>query len=260
MEYDERRQRLLLTSTARGCRSRHLVSRKTARATPRPATARAAQLRPLCHAHRQRRFAPLSWNELRLFGPAGQFSSNGVYIQQLAGDTRGQQQGYILRHRYSNENENAALSWRAGDLITDALGWSNSVRLAACRSRVTSACDRIWSLIRCRPLAAAAVPSSVDLFINGYRSAQANVQPGPWSLTNVPFVNGAGDAVITTTDAVGRQVTTTLPFYVSSSLLKTGLSDYAFSAGAIRENYGIKTLITAQRRPAAPIATACATG
>jgi len=85
----------------------------------------------------------------------------------------------------------------------------------------------------------AAVPSSVDLFINGYRSTQADVQPGPWSLTNVPFVNGAGDAVITTTDAVGRQVTTTLPFYVSSSLLKTGLSDYSFSAGAIRENYGI---------------------
>lgn len=183
-----------------------------------------------------------SWNELRLFGPAGQFSTNGVYTQPLAGGVRGQQQGYIRYDTwFSNENEHAALSWRVGDVITDALSWSNSVRLGGLQiARDFSVRPDLVTY----PLPAfngqAAVPSAVDLFINGYRSARADVQPGPWSLTNVPFVNGAGDAVITTTDAVGRQVTTTLPFYVSSSLLKPGLSDYAFSAGAVRENYGVK--------------------
>lgn len=183
-----------------------------------------------------------AWNELRLFGPAGQFFSNGVWQQRLEGSNSYQDDGYIRYDSgWSNENENAAISWRVGDLVTDSLAWSNSVRLGGIRI------GRDFGVrpdLVTYPLPAfsgqAAVPSTVDLFINGYRSSQANVQPGPWSLTNVPFVNGAGDAVITTTDAVGRRVTTTLPFYVSSSLLKSGLSDYAFSAGAIRENYGIK--------------------
>lgn len=68
----------------------------------------------------------------------------------------------------------------------------------------------------------AAVPTSVDLFINGYRSGSTRLQPGPFTLTNLPYINGAGDAVLVTTDALGRQVSTTLPFYVSSDLLKQG--------------------------------------
>lgn len=243
VEYDERRQRLLLTVPPAWLPEQTLGQPQNGPRYPGQASNGALLNYDLYATRTDNAGSRLSsWNELRLFGPAGQFSSNGVYIQQLAGDTRGQQQGYIRYDTwYSNENENAALSWRAGDLITDALSWSNSVRLGGVQfARDFSVRPDLVTY----PLPAfsgqAAVPSSVDLFINGYRSAQANVQPGPWSLTNVPFVNGAGDAVITTTDAVGRQVTTTLPFYVSSSLLKTGLSDYAFSAGAIRENYGIK--------------------
>lgn len=182
-----------------------------------------------------------AWNELRFFGAAGQFSSNGVWQQQIEGRAPAQDDGYIRYDTWwSNEDENNVVSWRAGDLTTDALSWSNSVRLGGIQV------GRDFSVrpdLVTYPLPAfsgqAAVPSTVDLFINGYRSSQANVQPGPWSLTNVPFVNGAGDAVITTTDAVGRQVTTTLPFYVSSTLLKAGLSDYSVSAGAFRDNYGI---------------------
>lgn len=182
-----------------------------------------------------------TWNELRLFGAAGQFSSNGVWQQQLEGSAP-QQQGYIRYDTWwSNENEEAIVSWRAGDLITDSLSWSNSVRLGGVQiGRDFSVRPDLVTYPLPQFSGQAAVPSTVDLFINGYRSSQANVQPGPWSLTNVPFVNGAGDAVITTTDAVGRQVTTTLPFYVSSNLLRQGLSDYSFSAGAMRENYGIK--------------------
>ncbi|WP_343463960.1 fimbria/pilus outer membrane usher protein [Pantoea sp.] len=184
------------------------------------------------------------WNELRAFGPAGQFSTNGVYSQALSGRMAGQQQGFIRYDTwFSNENEEHAVAWRVGDLVTDSLSWSNSVRLGGVQiARDFSVRPDLVTYPLPSFSGQAAVPSSVDLFINGYRSAQADVQPGPWSLTNVPFVNGAGDAVITTTDAVGRQVTTTLPFYVASSLLKAGLADYAFSAGAIRENYGLKNL------------------
>lgn len=42
------------------------------------------------------------------------------------------------------------------------------------------------------------------------------------------------------TDAVGRQVTTAVPFYISNTLLKPGLFDYSLSLGKIREDYGLK--------------------
>lgn len=48
------------------------------------------------------------------------------------------------------------------------------------------------------------------------------------------------EAVVVTTDAVGRQVTTSVPFYISNTLLKPGLFDYSLSLGKIREDYGLK--------------------
>lgn len=45
--------------------------------------------------------------------------------------------------------------------------------------------------------------------------------------------------MLITTDALGRQVSTTLPFYVTSELLKRGLSDGAVTLGSLRRNYGI---------------------
>ncbi|MEI2684785.1 fimbrial biogenesis outer membrane usher protein, partial [Erwinia aphidicola] len=71
-----------------------------------------------------------AWNELRLFGNAGQFSSNGVYQQQLTGDSGYLQDGYLRYDTWwANQDEERALSWRVGDLITDSLAWSSSVRL-----------------------------------------------------------------------------------------------------------------------------------
>lgn len=243
VEYDERRQRLLLTVPPAWLPAQTIgQQQQNAPRFPGRASNGALLNYDFYATRTDNAGSRLSnWSELRFFGPAGQLSTNGVYVQQLEGGVSGQQEGYIRYDTwFSNENENAVISWRAGDLVTDALSWSNSVRLGGVQiGRDFSVRPDLITYPLPSFSGQAAVPSSVDLFINGYRNTQANVQPGPWSLTNVPFVNGAGDAVITTTDAVGRQITTTLPFYVSSSLLKTGLSDYSFSAGAIRENYGI---------------------
>ena len=183
-----------------------------------------------------------AWNELRLFGQQGQFTSNGVYQQALSGQRSQLQQGYLRYDTWwSNQDEDRALSWRVGDTISDSLSWSSSVRLGGLQiARDFSVRPDLVTY----PLPAfsgqAAVPSTVDLFVNGYKTSSNRLQPGPWSLTNMPFVNGAGNAVVVTTDAQGRRVSSTLPFYVASDLLKSGLSDFSFSAGALRQNYGLK--------------------
>ncbi|KKW49266.1 fimbrial assembly protein [Pantoea ananatis] len=243
VEYDDRRQRLLLTVPPGWLPEQTIGEERNGSRFPGRVSTGALFNYDLYATRTDVAGTRLAaFNELRVFGPAGHFSSNGVLQQQLEGQNRYQNDGYIRYDTWwSNEDENAILSWRVGDLTTDALSWSSSVRLGGIQiARDFSVRPDLITYPLPAFFGQAAVPSTVDLFVNGYRSTQANVQPGPWSLTNVPFVNGAGDAVITTTDAVGRQVVTTLPFYVSSNLLKPGLSDYAFSAGALRQNYGIK--------------------
>lgn len=177
------------------------------------------------------------WTEQRVFGPFGTFSNNGTL---RTGD--GIRTGYLrydTRYRYVDENR--ALAFTAGDLITQSLPWTTSVRLGG----LQIARDyQVRPDLITTPLPSfagkAAVPSAVDLFVDGYRQQSADVQPGRFVLDNMPVVNGAGQATIVTTDAVGRQIATTIPFYVSSTLLKPGLLDVSGEVGFLREAYGLR--------------------
>lgn len=180
------------------------------------------------------------WHELRYFNGRSTLSSSGYQRQRLSGDDP-LQEGYIRYDTtFSWSNDDDATEWQLGDTISDALSWSNSVRIGGLRfgRDFSSRPDLVtW------PLPAfsgeAAVPTSADLFVNGYRAGSTELQPGPFTLTNLPYINGAGDAVLVTTDAFGRQVSTTLPFYVASEMLKPGLSDGSATVGALRRNYGL---------------------
>jgi outer membrane usher protein len=177
------------------------------------------------------------WNEWRLFGRLGRIASTGV-IQR-----NGDGSGNVYRRYDSNwiySDQARALTWSAGDLVTPALAWSNPVRIAGVQiARNFSVRPDLLTYPMPQIAGQAAVPSTVDLFINGYKAGSSHVQPGPFAMTNVPFINGAGSATLVTTDALGRQVSTTLPFYVSSQLLKPGWHDYAASVGALRRDYGL---------------------
>lgn len=180
------------------------------------------------------------WHELRFFNDVGSLSSTGYVRQELVGDSD-RQDGYVRYDTvFTATHEADATQWRVGDVVSDALSWSNSVRVGGV------SWGRDFSLrpdLVTWPLPAfsgeAVVPTAVDLFINGYRAGSTELQPGPFTLTNLPYINGAGDAVLVTRDALGRQVSTTLPFYVASHLLKTGVSDGAVTLGSLRRNYGI---------------------
>lgn len=243
-EYDRPRQRILLTVPAGWLPKQTLNSAESnGPRYPGRTTPGALFNYDFYTSHTSASGTRLSvWNEFRLFGGPGQFATNGVYQEQLSGMPGAQDEGYLRYDTWwSNQNENRSLSWRVGDLVTDSLSWSNSVRLGGVQiGRDFSVRPDLITYPLPSFSGQAAVPSTVDLFVNGYKNSTNTVQPGPWSLTNMPFVNGAGSAVVVTTDAVGRRVTTTLPFYVSSNLLKPGLSDFSFSAGALRENYGIR--------------------
>lgn len=181
------------------------------------------------------------WSEQRVFGPLGNIANTGVF-RFASGDPK-LPRGYLrydTRFRYVDEDR--TLTATVGDLITRSLPWSSSVRIGGVQIGTDY---RVRPDLVTMPLPSfageAEVPSSVDLFIDGYRQQNATVQPGRFVLDNVPVVNGRGEATVVTTDAVGRQVRTTVPFYVSSELLKRGFTDFSAEAGLLRRGYGLQS-------------------
>lgn len=176
------------------------------------------------------------WSEARLFGSFGNVSTTGV--ARAASDVGGRYLRYDTRLRRVDPDR--ALAFTAGDLITGAMTWTRPVRLGGVQ---------IGRNFRSRPdlvtmplpsfAGEAAVPSAVDLFIDGYRQQRDSVAPGRFVIDGMPAVSGAGTATIVTTDAVGRQVTTSIPFYVAPDLLRPGLTDFSAEAGLVRKRYGV---------------------
>jgi outer membrane usher protein len=186
------------------------------------------------------------WSEWRLFNGAGVFTHTGVhrYVAESAAWSGGgrRRRGYVrFDTAWSSSNEDQLHSWTVGDLITSAQSWSMPVRVAGVQF---SRDFRLRPDLITYPLpqfsGQATLPSTLDLFINGQRVRSEHIRPGPYTLSSVPFLTGAGEATLVTTDVLGRQVATTLPFYASSELLRQGLSDYSVCVGVTRRDYGIE--------------------
>ncbi|WP_164992097.1 fimbria/pilus outer membrane usher protein [Burkholderia stabilis] len=186
-----------------------------------------------------------AWTEQRLFDRWGILTNTGVYRRSYGGGAGMRGDNRYLRYdtTWSYSDQNRMLTYTAGDLVTGALSWTSAVRLGGISvARDFSVRPDIVTYPLPQFSGQAAVPTAVDLFINGSKATTGQVNPGPFTLNNVPFINGAGEATVVTTDALGRQVATTIPFYVANTLLKKGLSDFSLSAGAMRRDYGISSL------------------
>ncbi len=187
----------------------------------------------------QGRTAASLWSEQRFFGLHGVVSHTGV-LRRVDG---GSGNGYLRYDTaWTDIDAGSATAWTAGDLITGALPWTTPVRLGGVQwARNFAARPDLVTYPMPEFAGQAAVPSAVDVFVNGFRASRHTVQPGPFTLGELPAVNGAGMASVVTTDALGRQVVTSVPFYVSSQLLRPGWTDYSVSVGALRRGYGLRS-------------------
>ena len=87
----------------------------------------------------------------------------------------------------------------------------------------------------------ATLPSTVDIYANNARIASQPVQSGPFSISNVPMISGAGEMSVVVKNAFGQEQVISQPFYVSQQLLAPGLSQFAIDLGSARYNYGISS-------------------
>jgi outer membrane usher protein len=129
-------------------------------------------------------------------------------------------------------------SYRAGDAISGGLAWTRPIRIGGLQAqRNFGLRPDLVTLPLPSASGSAAVPSTVDVLVNNVRTASQEVESGPYRITNIPAVAGAGTARVVLRDASGRETVTDLPFYVSSKLLAQGLYDFSVEAGMPRLSY-----------------------
>jgi outer membrane usher protein len=85
----------------------------------------------------------------------------------------------------------------------------------------------------------AAVPSTVDVFVNNIKAFSQPVEPGPYQIVNLPALAAGGNAQVVVTDASGRQVQSSMPFFAAPTLLAKSLTDFSVEAGFARRNYAL---------------------
>jgi outer membrane usher protein len=85
-----------------------------------------------------------------------------------------------------------------------------------------------------------ALPSTVQVRVDGNLIAQRQVQPGPLDITNITGVTGGQNVSVVIRDPFGREQVLQQPFFFATNAgLAEGLHEYSYNLGFLRREYGI---------------------
>lgn len=87
----------------------------------------------------------------------------------------------------------------------------------------------------------ATAPSTVDLYVNNVLRQTSRVPTGPFTINDMPQINGAGEVRLVVRDLLGRESVLVQPFFASGQLLAEGLSDWGVEGGRLRRNLGLES-------------------
>lgn len=180
-----------------------------------------------------------------IFGAFGNVSANLTYRDYSGGnvfaDEFSQSGLNVLELTYTRDDPDNMRSLRVGDIFTYPGSHGHALRMGGIQFGTNFATQPTFVTY---PLPSfygeTAVPSALDIYVNGQLRQTRDVEPGRYVLEEVPVVTGAGNLQVVARDMLGRQQVFTQDFYLSTELLKEGLSDYSFNLGALRESYAMK--------------------
>ncbi|EJB8481703.1 fimbria/pilus outer membrane usher protein [Acinetobacter baumannii] len=126
-----------------------------------------------------------------------------------------------------------------GDFISNSPDWGSSVRLAGFQwsSAYTQRGDLVTSTLP-QFSGSAALPSTLDLYVNQQKIYSGLVPSGPFDIKQLPFISG-NEVTLVTTDATGQQSITKQAYYFSSKILAKGINEFSVDVGVPRYNYGL---------------------
>jgi outer membrane usher protein len=177
--------------------------------------------------------------ELRAFSPWGVASSNWLGYSGANPNNSAGAMAVRLDSAYTFADANSMRRYSLGDYITSGLSWTRPVRMGGVQIRSDfSTRPDLVTFPMPSIKGSTAVPSTVDVLADGKLAASSQVGAGPFQVPQLPVVSGAGTISMTLTDALGHQVTTSQPFYASTSLLAPGLQTFALQSGLVRRDWG----------------------
>jgi outer membrane usher protein len=174
---------------------------------------------------------------------AGFFNSVGVLTSSVLSPDVTAASGWLrLDTTFAMDDPASMTSIRLGDTITRSGTWGRSVRLGGGQWSTNFGTQP--GFVRSPVLQAsgsAALPSMVDVYVNNALVQRSTVPPGPFTIQNIPVVSGSGQVQVVVRDLLGREQIITQPFYSSPTLLRQGVSDWSYEAGALRDNFGLES-------------------
>lgn len=179
-----------------------------------------------------------AWVDARLFGGFGTLTTGFV------GNTSPDWGNEITRldTTWSYSSPNSLTTYSLGDFVSGGLTWTRPVRLGGVQIRRNFGLRPDLVTMPLPQLSgSAAVPSTVDLYIENARRLTQEVPAGPFEIVNLPAVSGRGTARVVVQDSLGRETVVEAPFFTSSRLLRQGLLDYSAEAGFPRRSFGVES-------------------
>lgn len=181
--------------------------------------------------------------DARAFSPYGVLTQTGIVGNTLTYDLFSYRNvaGLRLDTTYAYDDQDTQISYRAGDVITAGLEWTRPIRLGGLQVQrnfairpdlVTAAMPSVSG--------SAAVPSTVDVLVNGVKAYSQQVLDGPFKLANIPIASTNGAQVVIR-DATGRETRTDVSLYADSRLLAPGVLDISGETGAARRFYAFRS-------------------
>lgn len=170
----------------------------------------------------------------------GNFSSGALY--NGSNDNSDRHEKWVrLETKWQYVDPEKIRLYTLGDFISNSPDWGSSVRLAGFQwsSAYTQRGDIVTSALP-QFSGSAALPSTLDLYVNQQKIYSGLVPSGPFDIKQLPFISG-NEVTLVTTDATGQQSITKKPYYFSSKILAKDINEFSVDVGVPRYNYGLES-------------------
>lgn len=170
----------------------------------------------------------------------GRFGTWGTaQTRILALDLNKQASAIRLDSTWTRDKPMELASLRFGDAISSRSSWGGAVRFGGVQWTTNFSTQPGFVTFPLPGISGeAAMPSTVDLYVNNALRMRRQVPSGPFSIQDLPVTTGQGDARLVVRDILGREQVITQPFYATPRLLKPGLQEYSYELGFVRRNFG----------------------
>lgn len=173
----------------------------------------------------------------------GAFNGWGVgFTNFLAKDITDRARMIRLDSTWTIDKPEQMTSLRIGDAISSAGAWGRPVRFGGVQWATNFQTQPAFITFPLPNIQGEAVlPSTVDVFVDNNRLLSREVEPGPFTIDNMPTITGLRDMRLVVRDLLGREQIISQPYYASPNLLRQNLQEFSYEIGAIRKNYGTKS-------------------